>query len=150
MLIKVLLNSDEVILNLTSIQIPFGLAMLNTTLFVGDWGRQAIISYDTATKTERTIMSSIKPMGLLYSIRSRHSTGEGKRLKPVPVMFIIYYVANHFKADLLTKSINLRYICHVISCSYNDPCFIFCISVSSNNMRCYCYPYILWCRTFKR
>ena len=53
--------------------------MWNTTLFVGDWGRQAIISYDTATDTERTIMSDIMAVGLLYSIRSRHITGKVKR-----------------------------------------------------------------------
>jgi len=59
-----------------SIQTPFGLAIWNTTLLVSDWGRKAIISYDTVSKTQMTIMSRIAgPVGLFYSVRSRVITG---------------------------------------------------------------------------
>lgn len=50
-------------------QIPFGLsASAHSTLYVSDWGRQEVISYDVNTGQETVMLSHVsEPMAVFYS-----------------------------------------------------------------------------------
>ena len=61
----------------TSFDIPFGLAKSGQRLFVSDWGKKAIVSYNIGTNKQQILLEGVsKPSGLYFTQKTAFDSGK--------------------------------------------------------------------------